>query len=90
MDRPSCHQVRAGGVRRQPISTPEISILSPKDPTNGVAFTLQYSTIGGPRNGHCTQFGACAAVNEMPASVAQWGFGRANYLQTRVATVELT
>jgi len=73
-----------------PISTPEIQILSPLNPENGVALTIQYSTNGGRRDGNCATFGTCPLVNEMPASVAQWGFARGNYLQTRVATIELT
>ncbi len=78
------------GGTSTPITTPEIQILSPDNPENGVAFTLQYSTDGGARGINCALTGQCAADTEMPASVAQWAFARGNYLQTRVATVELT
>lgn len=77
-------------------SSPEVQIVSPIDPSAGVAFTLQYSSRIGHRGLSCPINGdvPCTLVDQigggLPASVSEALFSRSLYGQARVADVEIT
>jgi hypothetical protein len=73
---------------------PTIQILSPLDPSHGVAFTIQYETTIPGRAYNCALRGRCRLLTQdgsgLPPSVASVDFDRFHYGQPVVADVEVT
>jgi len=76
------------------ISSPPIQVLSPKDPSHGVAFTVQYTTEIGGRAANCVINGLCEALaadgGGPPASLNAVNFDRFHYGQTIVSDILVT
>jgi hypothetical protein len=76
------------------ITGPVIQILSPLDPSHGVAFTVQYSTVIPQRDNNCSLRGLCRLTTPggagLPASVASVDFDRFHYAMPVIADVEVT
>jgi hypothetical protein len=76
------------------ITGPTIQVLSPLDPSHGVAFTVQYETTIPGRAYNCALRHLCELLDQsgsgLPSSVASVDFDRFHYGQPVVADVEVT
>ncbi|MDX1660160.1 MAG: hypothetical protein R3326_00095 [Gemmatimonadota bacterium] len=79
-------------------TAPELQILSPEDPSAGVALTTQYSSSIGRRARTCSRRGSCVLTTPgnfdagapLPAGVASADFSMGVYGVYRQADVEIT